>query len=77
VESGGRDRGTRFCLTVPLGSQSDLTVPDEDLRGREPPTAAGDLEAVRGVLSSAGRGDAMRPLARGRRRRRARYQQPH
>ena len=77
VESGGRDRGTRFCLTLPLGSESDLTVPDEDFRGREPPTAAGDLEAARGVLSSAADGDATRPLARGRRRRRARYQQPH
>jgi signal transduction histidine kinase len=72
VESGGVDRGTRFNVTLPLGSPADLAVPDD-----RPAVADADDSIEAAMLPASPGGAATRRLDVSRRRRRARFQQPH
>ena len=77
VESGGRDRGTRFSVTLPLGSPADLAVPDDPVHEIETPDDAAIDEVSTGPLLSGQAGESTRPLDASHRRRRARLQQQH
>jgi signal transduction histidine kinase len=79
VESEGRDRGTHFHIRLPLGSPADLIVPEEELQAIE--GRRGAIGADRPLVRPRGPSEtpeaATPRFGASRRRRRARFQQPH
>jgi signal transduction histidine kinase len=79
VQSAGRDRGTVFSVTLPLGSQEDLTAPAE--RMPADPDMTSPAHVARGALPEVDRGAEAEPAtpqpADGHRRKRARLLQQH
>jgi signal transduction histidine kinase len=75
VESEGRDRGTHFRIRLPLGSPADLIVPEDEyeaIEGRRAPIGEDRPRAPSEPTEA-----ATPRFGASRRRRRARFQQPH
>ena len=77
VDSRGRDRGTTFRVTLPLGSPADLEVPDDDELRDVPLDVEDDDVPATHPRAPASEEAPTRRLGGAHPRKRARFQQPH